>query len=57
MLIIRVLFLQMSIQQMMSGLGESGRNPRVSTSTGVSFDVIQFSIEHLESCVVTTLFL
>ncbi|KAI7801145.1 large proline-rich protein BAG6, partial [Triplophysa rosa] len=31
--------IQMSIQQMMSGLGESGRNPRVSTSTGTNGSV------------------
>ncbi|XP_073673373.1 large proline-rich protein BAG6 isoform X1 [Garra rufa] len=31
--------IQMSIQQMMSGLGESARNPRVSTSTGTNGSV------------------
>lgn len=31
--------IQMSIQQMMSGLGENGRNPRVSTSTGTNGSV------------------
>ncbi|XP_059370041.1 large proline-rich protein BAG6 isoform X2 [Carassius carassius] len=30
--------IQMSIQQMMTGLGDSARNPRVSTSTGIDLD-------------------